>query len=203
MFCILQDLIYAMSIPFEKIIDAQRSFSFYLWIALMLVSIIFALIWAQWFFLSSVNIYKTSQNIFQNDKETIRKYFSKHTHNQRLHIELYRTKKIVADFPIKDLKQIKTGQPALIYLKDAEGISRQLPATVTQVINPGNKKEGHVVLEAQTKFSAHTPSIFKDAKVEKVKINTSHLSPATILFRASGLGIDTPKVTAGPRNVYE
>jgi len=192
-----------MSIPFKKIIAFQRSFSFYLWISLMFASIIFALIWSQWFFLSSVKIYKTSKKVFHNDKETIRKQFSKHTINQRLHIESYITKQVVATFPIDDLKQIKTGQPAFVSFSNSEGINRHIPATVTQVSNPGNMKEGQVVLKAQTKLTMHTPSPFKGSKAEKVNINTISLSPATILFRASGLGIDTPKVTSGPRNVYK
>jgi len=190
-----------MSIPFKKIIASQRSFSFYLWISLMFASIIFALIWSQWFFLSSVKIYKTSKKVFHNDKETIRKQFSKHTLNQKLHIESYITKQVDVAFPIDDLKQMKTGQPAFVSFKDSEGINRQIPATVTQVINPGNMKEGRVALRAQMKLTRHMSSPFKGAKAEKVNINTISLSPATILFRASGLGIDTPKVTSGPRNV--
>jgi len=192
-----------MLIPFESITETQRDFSYYIWLALMFVSIIFALIWSQWFFLSSVKIYKTSQKNIQNGQEIIREQYSKHTPNQRLHIEPIITKQIIADFPMTDLKYIKTGQPARIELKDAEGRNSHLSAIVTQVINPVNRKEGRVVLEAKTQLKMRTQSPFKNAKIENVRINTGNLSPATILFRASGLGIDTPKVTSGPRNIYE
>jgi hypothetical protein len=188
-----------MSTPFNKIFVSQPSIQAYSWIALMMSAIFFSMVWAVWFFTYPIKVYAVSTDIYHNNNEIIKQQFSEQSFTSQLKIKQYLTKQFRADLAAKDLKKIKTGQLAYLYLDNDKGEKEQITATVTKVSYPGIKGRGQVFLEAKVE-STHANSPFKNAKTVKVKISIGELSPATILFRSSGLGVDTPKVTSGPRN---
>jgi hypothetical protein len=188
-----------MTIPFNKIITSQPSIQSYLWIALMMSAIFFSMIWVVWFFTSPIEVYAVSPDIYLYNNETIKQEFSEKRLSSWSRIKQYLTKQFRADFSAKDLEKIKPGQRAYLYLNDDKGEQKQIPATVTKISYPVNGK-GQVFLEAKSEYTPHAQHPFHHAKTVNVKINIGQLSPATILFRASGLGGDTPKVTSWPRN---
>jgi hypothetical protein len=185
-----------MSIPFNKILTSQYPIHIYGWITLMMTTILFSMIWSNWFFTFPVKVYTVTPNINVQKNETIKQQFSDHSN----HLKSYITKQLCAVFPARELKKIKTGQSAYLFLDNDQGKRERIPATVLNVSYPGDKEMGQVVLEANAEYIDHEHNPFKNAKMRHVKINIDELTPATILFRASGLGIDTPNITSTYHN---
>jgi hypothetical protein len=61
---------------------------------------------------------------------------------------------IKQEFSAKNLEQRKPGQLAYLCLSDDKGKQKQIPATVTKISYPVNRK-GQVLLEAKSEYSPH------------------------------------------------
>lgn len=107
---------------------------------------------------------------------------------------------VIADFAPKALERTRPGQTVHVYVKDRTGNRTfSIPVPVIEMARSRNKTEGQVILEAEV--PADRPDPFENRVGKKVRIEAGHVTPADLIFRASGLGTDTPPVSSAPRGL--
>ncbi len=126
--------------------------------------------WAAWFFLARITLYETSQTA-----------------------RVTRDQMIVADFDPEALRRIRRGQLATLRLDAAAGEqAKAIPAIVLRVADHAQQGQGQVELYAL----ANTDSVpLQEGLTGRVEIKVEHISPATLVMRASGQALDAPQIS--------
>jgi hypothetical protein len=141
----------------------------------LLLAMALLIAWAAWFFLSSITLYEVS--------ETAR---------------LTEDGMVVAIFSPEKLGRVQRGQLALLRLDAAVGEpTRAIPAIVTDVTNQA--QEDQVQVELYLLDGVALASL-QEGLTGQVEVEVEHVSPATLVMRASGLFLDTPSLSLSPQD---
>jgi hypothetical protein len=186
-----------MASPFSQTMESRRTDFFYTGIAVMVIAVILALLWGDWFFNSPILTYEISKTVHITNRELIREQFIEASGGP-VYTQAFRKRLVIAEFEPGVLERIEPGQAAYVHIKDQEDHTVKVPATVIEVSNPTNGKKGQVTLEAEV--PENLPNPFEKGSGEQVRIEAENLTPAKLAFQASGLGVDTPPVTLSPRS---
>lgn len=105
-----------------------------MWIAAMAGAIILALVWGKWFFTTPMTLYETSRSIHITGQESVRARFTGNTLGGAAHVQRFRRRLLVADFPPHAVERIKPGQIAHVWLEEDRfgGHPVVVPATVVR-----------------------------------------------------------------------
>lgn len=165
-----------MSIPFSRSMRSLNTDSFRPSLVGLFFAIVLLTAWAAWFFLARVTLYEISQTA-RVTKEGM----------------------VVADFPPEALGRIRPGQPALLrFGGDVGDQAGTIPAIVANVTNQA--REGRVRVELFALVDAAFPGPLQEGLTGQVEIEVEHVSPATLVVRASGQFLDTPPISLSPQN---
>lgn len=127
--------------------------------------------WAAWFFLARITLYETSQTARVTQDQTI-----------------------VADFEAEALGRIRRGQLATLRLNGNVGEQAQaIPAIVLRVADQAQEGQGQVELYALVNADS-VP--LQDGLTGRVEIKVEHISPATLILRASRQALDAPQISS-------
>jgi hypothetical protein len=139
----------------------------------MIGAIVLLLLWAAWFFLSSISVYTTGQ-IVQTTGAGV----------------------VGADFPSQTAEGLRTGQTALVRPQGA--LANQLaaiPAVVTDVEQLANTNAARVELYIRFDDPQVVDAVYQalaNGLSGTVEVETERISPAVFLQRAAGKFINTP-----------
>jgi len=134
--------------------------------------------WMAWFLLARITIYESSQTA-----------------------QVIRGGMIIAEFPPEASGHIQRGQLALLRLNGTtEEYATTIPAMVTDV-KPFSQKEGGQV-ELFMLPDATSP-IPEPGQTGQVDIEVEYVSPATLVMRASGQFLDSPRLALSPQKNQE
>jgi len=182
-----------MATPFSRTIRSLQIDNYYISLAGLLVAILLLVMWGYWFFTAKMTFYESSQSVSVTGKEFLTHQFPK-MDSQVTRAQVIRERLIIAEFPSESPETIKVGQTAFVRLDGKVGKKTgTIPATVVNVIHPVGQEEETVVLRAGIDVAAPNP--FKEGGGGEVKIEVEHLTPATLVLRASGLLTETAPVS--------
>ena len=165
-----------MSIAFSRSMRSLQADSFRTALVALLVAMVFLIAWTAWFFLARITLYETSQAVSMTKRGMV-----------------------VADFPPETLGRIQPGQPALLRFGGAaRDQTGTIPAIVMNVID--QTPEGRVRVEL---VALGVVAPYQDGLPSQVEIEVEHISPATLVMRASGQFVDTPPVSLSPQRAAD
>lgn len=140
-------------------------------VALSLAGLLF-LGWLVWFFFAPVTLYETGQ-IIQTSSDGV----------------------VIAQFPLTAQTRLQVGQAVQLQLEGAEQ-SDAIPATVADVAQQATGDQVQVVIYADMD-SPHVGAL-QEGLTGRVSVAVESLSPARLVMRATGYGVDTPPVSFDP-----
>lgn len=168
-----------MSSPFSRTMRSLHADSFRPMLVGLIGASILIAIWCIWFFFAQVTLYEHS-----------------------LVARVTKGEIIVAEFSAEALNRIQQGQPARLNIDGAMGQQvGSISAIVTDIIKPSTseqKETGEVKLFSFAEASS--PIRFEEELTGQVEIEVEHISPAKLVMRASGLFVDTPKISLSPQS---
>jgi hypothetical protein len=182
-----------MATPFSRTIHSLQIDNYYTSLAGLLVAKLLLVMWGYWFFTAKITFFESSQAVSVTGKEFLTHQFPK-ADSQVIRVQVIRERLIIAEFPSESSETIKVGQAAFIRLDGKVGKKTGIiPATVVNIIHPVGQEKETVVLRAG--IDAAAPNPFKEGRGGEVKIEVEHLTPATLVLRASGLQTETAPVS--------
>ncbi|MDM8560046.1 hypothetical protein [Candidatus Parabeggiatoa sp. HSG14] len=185
-----------MATPFSRTTRSLDTDNYYISLIGLGIAILLAIVWGNWFFTATITSYEVSQKVYVTDKEDFVSQFPKKGRGVR--VQLVRRRQILAEFPQKAIENIHPGQLAYVRLKGKIGKQAgPIPATVTNVKGAIGLEKGKVELRADINADAQNP--FKKGEALNVKIEVEHVTPATLVLRASGLLTDAPSLSVSPQ----
>ncbi|MCX6082059.1 MAG: hypothetical protein NTW32_21235 [Chloroflexi bacterium] len=147
-----------MSLAFSRSIRLMHQDSFRFGLAAIITLLVFLSAWVAWFFLARIPIYANSQQY-----------------------QVTRTGTLQVTFSEADLARILPGQTAVLSLPEAAGNPAQtFKARVMDIPAPGKK-----LVEVYVFTTAEQPT-FNHTATGTVKVETSQVSPATLVMRSTG-----------------
>lgn len=167
-----------MAIPFSRSMRSLGADNFRFALVGLIVAIVLFTAWTIWFFLAQITLYETGQVV-----------------------EVTREGLVVADFSSEALGRIRQGQFALLRFDvtdDEDQEAGAIPAVVMRITSQAQKDRGQVELFPLPEAASRMP--FRENLKGRVDVEVEHLSPATLVMRASGQLLDTPPVSISPRN---
>jgi hypothetical protein len=174
-----------MSLPFARStralqMDRERPALVVLVLAMLLLGL-----WAAWFFWAPVTLYETGQIVGATRRGTL-----------------------IAAFPAQAAARLQPGQLALLRpqgklanLRLSSGRS-QGEAIPAQVMEVRNKVANGQIQADLYPMSAQEPNFSVSAAQQdpiEVTVEVEHISPAILVWRASGQAVDTPSVLLSPQ----
>jgi hypothetical protein len=139
-------------------------------VALSLAGLLF-LGWLVWFFFAPVTLYETGQ-IVQTSSDGV----------------------VVAHFPLTAQTRLQVGQAVQLHLEGAEQAAA-IPATVADIAQQATGDQIQVVIYADMD-SPHVAAL-QDGLTGRASVAVESLSPARLVMRSTGYGVDTPPVSFG------
>jgi hypothetical protein len=128
--------------------------------------------WLIWFFFAQVTLYETGQ-IVQTSSDGV----------------------VVAHFPLTAQTRLQAGQAVQLQLAGAEP-QAVIPATVAEVAQHPTADQIQVVIYAD--MDSPQVAALRAGLTGQASVAVEILSPATLVMRASGQGVDTPPASFGP-----
>ena len=189
-----------MASPFSETLESRRVDRFKMWRVALIVALVLCMVWGYWFFGASFATYETSRDVRVTGKETLTQYVVQR--GGAYFVREKRLRTVVADFPLDASSQIKSGQPARLYLDGPRGrLAGAIPATVVRVTRPDRQQNAvpqkvQVFLNAE--LSVSQPDPFEEGAGGVVHVEIDRHTPADIVLGASGLQRDTPPVSYRP-----
>jgi hypothetical protein len=185
-----------MATPFSRTTRSLHTDNYYISLIGLGAAILLAIMWSKWFFTAPITSYEVSQQVYVTGKENFVSQFPETGRGVR--VQLVRRRIIVAEFPQKAIENIHLGQLATIRLKGKIGKQTgPIPATVINVKDAVGLEKGKVELRAN--INADAPNPFKEGEALNVKIEVEHVTPVTLVLRASGLLTETPPLSVSPQ----
>jgi len=139
-------------------------------VAMFLAGLLF-LGWLVWFFFAPLTLYETGQ-ITQTSSDGI----------------------VVAQFPSAAQNRLQLGQTVQLHLEGTEQ-NAVIPATVANIEQSSSGELIEVVIYAD--MDAATAGFLQNGLAGQASVAVEQLSPATLIMRSTGQGVDTPPVTFG------
>ncbi|MDM8527911.1 hypothetical protein QUF58_06800 [Anaerolineales bacterium HSG24] len=164
-----------MATPFSRSLRSLNADSFAPSLAGTLLAMLILLAWLGWFVTVDITLYEISETFTVTDEE-----------------------RILAEFPIKSQTRIRPGQAALLRLNVPMGAeSVVIPAVVYSTITEPESDKFLVDVYVMSHFS---PVPIQEGLTGKVEIEAEHVSPLTLVMRATGQLMDAEEVTVSPQN---
>ncbi|GEM_PF-1628477 len=190
-----------MSTPFSRTIRSLEfeSSNNYLSQIGLLITILLALLWGQWFFTAPMLSYEVSHEVsVTNEEDTII-----HIPQDRVGAvrpQLFQKRTIMAKFPSKVIESIQPGQSAFLRL-EGKGKSRgAIAVVVAEIMNSSDPETGIVKLHTMIESAKSYP--FTGDEQGEISIEYHRGVPAYLVLRASGLLTETPPVSISPQPRY-
>lgn len=161
-----------MSIAFSRSTGALQADSHRTALVSLIVAIPLILIWIAWFFLATIAMRETSNQLSPGNLDEVN-----------------------AVFAAESGANIQQGQDALLRLTDEFGQERIVPAIVSRV-TPANDGQLSVQLAPQPNFIENEP--LPEPLVGQAEIEIEQITPAVLVLRAAGQLVDTPSVSLSP-----
>lgn len=136
-------------------------------VALSLAGLLF-LGWLAWFFFASVTLYETGQ-IVQTSSDGV----------------------VVAAFPSATQTRLKSGQAVQLRFTDASP-SDTVPATVADIDPTVTNNQIQVTIYAD--MDSPNAAALQNGRTGQATVAVEQTSPARLVLRATGYGVDTPPV---------
>jgi len=137
-------------------------------VVLFLIGLLF-LGWLVWFFFVPVIVYETGQ-IVQTSSDGV----------------------VVAQFPLTAQDRLQPGQAVQLYL-DGANQHEAIPATVVDVTQQPTGNQIQAVIYAD--MDAPSVAALQDGLTGQARVAVEQLSPAALVMRSTGQGVDTPPVS--------
>ena len=137
-------------------------------VVLFLIGLLF-LGWLVWFFFVPVTVYETGQ-IVQTSSDGV----------------------VVAQFPLTAQDRLQPGQAVQLYL-DGANQQAAIPATVVDVTQQPTGNQIQAVIYAD--MDAPSVAALQDGLTGQARVAVEQLSPAALVIRSTGQGVDTPPVS--------
>ena len=128
--------------------------------------------WLAWFFFASITLYATGQ-IVQTSSDGV----------------------VVAHFPSAAHTRLQSGQAVKLYLVGAEE-QDAIPATVADIAQRATGDQIEVIIYAD--MDAPNVGALQNGLTGQATVAVEQISPAKLVMRATGQGVDTPPVSFGP-----
>lgn len=160
-----------MSIAFSQSLRSlQADRNRFSLVALSLAGLLF-LGWLVWFFFASFTLYETGQ-IVQTSSDGV----------------------VVAHFPSAAQARLRPGQAVQLYLA---GVEQQdaIPAMVAEIAQQPQDGQIQVVIYAD--MDAPNVGALQNGLAGQATVAVEQISPAKLVMRATGQGVDTPPVSFG------
>jgi hypothetical protein len=162
-----------MSTEFSHSLRSLQAGRSRLSLATLLLAALLLIGWLAWFFFAPVTLYESGE-IVQTSGDGV----------------------VVAQFPLTAQTRIQLGQVAEIFLEDVEQTGA-IPAIVADVTQPATGDQFQVMLYAD--MDSPNVAALQSGLTGRATVAVEHLSPATLVMRAAGQGIDTPPVSFSPQ----
>jgi hypothetical protein len=137
-------------------------------VVLFLIGLLF-LGWLVWFFFVPVIVYETGQ-IVQTSSDGV----------------------VVAQFPLTAQERLQPGQAVQLYL-DGANPPEAIAATVVEVTQQPTGNQIQVLIYAD--MDAPSVAALQDGLTGQARVAVEQLSPARLVIRSTGQGVDTPPVS--------
>lgn len=162
-----------MSTEFSHSLRSLQAGRSRLSLATMLLAALLLIGWLAWFFLAPVTLFEGGE-IVQTSSDGV----------------------VVAQFPLTAQTRLQSGQSAEIFL---EGVEQDgaIPAIVADVTQSATGGQIQVVLYAD--MDSPNVAALLSGLTGRATVAVEHLSPATLVMRAAGQGVDTPPVSFTPQ----
>lgn len=174
-------------------IDRDSYFFSLTWLT---IALFIFLAWLLWFSTDLIVLYRTGNIVRVAGDETLSSAFVPGMSGGMV-VRDFRTRRMYADFPISDINRLTAGQKAFVRFKGSlRNQFGNLAGRITRVIpRPGKGvAETEILVKVSNDFPSHLPA----GTAGYVQVAVERVTPAVILFRATGLGETTPEVSLGP-----
>ncbi len=164
-----------MALPFARSTRALHTDRPYPALAVLVIAILLLGLWAVWFFWAPITLYETGQIVSTTRRGTL-----------------------VATFSAQAVDRVQAGQLALLrsqseQTKQGEGIPALVMEVRNKVVNGQIQADLAPLLDQQS-----NGDLLKDFKGQ-VEVEVEHISPAQMVWRASGQGVNTNGVLVNPQ----
>lgn len=164
-----------MASPFSRTLRSLNADSYLVSMVSLTIALVLLLLWLAWFVFAQITLYETSNTFKIVNDETVLVYF-----------------------PHSAQTQIQPGQAALLRLDVPIGAeAATIPAMVMDVEIPLTAQQIVAELYVMSQFS---PIPLRDGLTGKIDIEVEHISPATLVMRATRQLMDAPEVTVSPQD---
>ncbi len=164
-----------MSLSFARSTRALRTVRPYPALTILVIAIILLGLWAAWFFWAPITLYETGQIVGATRRGTL-----------------------VAAFPEQARLRVKQGQLAV--LRPQANLAQQVQGIPAMVMTVQNKVvDGQIQVDLAPLLDRQSNSdLLKDFQGQ-VEVEVEHISPAQMVWRAAGQGVDTAAVLVNPQ----